>query len=442
MNKRFVLYIIFFTIFISNIGIYSYTHFKSKKLLDKHIAALEISLSIKENFLGAHLWFEETMTSDSAQMEEQFNLALKNIDLLLFGGIYRNHRYERIDNDELTEDIRLLEKKTKRIIETFKRYSLKSKDYTLSDHDQNFNEMLVISTKIENDIRVIMEEEEEKDTILNLVIILFSILILFVTIYLFYILEKEIESEKIAYEEKSQDLAEESKMASVGDLITNIAHNWRQPLSLISATVDGINLKAQFGNLSNEDLEKELTRVLKSINELSTNITDISSYFKKDLETKSCTMKNIIEINYELLRAKLQATHIQMYKEIDNIELNTYKNELVRLMYNILNNSVEALIANNSEDNRFIEVFTKEENGKVYLTIRDNAGGIPLKIKNKVFEPYFTTKHKYMGVGMGLFMTRELIKRTFEGELILKNVEFEKNNNKYKGLEVRVIIPK
>ena len=244
---------------------------------------------------------------------------------------------------------------------------------------------------------------------------------------------KQKEQEKLL-EEKEQFIFHQSKMAAMGEMLENIAHQWRQPLSTISTAATASLVEKEVGISTEEtDIERYIL-INDSAQHLSKTIDDFRSFFKPDKEKKDFYLNNVIEKSLKILGSKFKNRNIHLIKNIDNLKMNGYENELVQVVMNILNNARDAL--ENKEDNqRFIFVDISSQNENVIIKIKDSGGGIPKDIINKVFEPYFTTKHQSQGTGIGLYMSEEIVTKHLNGLITVKNVDYNYENNKLSGAE-------
>ncbi|NQY93341.1 MAG: PAS domain-containing protein, partial [Campylobacteraceae bacterium] len=212
---------------------------------------------------------------------------------------------------------------------------------------------------------------------------------------------------------KSKDklIAEQSKLAAMGEMIGNIAHQWRQPLNTISTAASGVKLLKECNALEDQDLEKSLEGIIKSAKYLSQTIDDFKDFLKGDKEKTKFNLKDNIKKDLSILEGMLKSSHIQVIEVHDaSLELFSYNNELSQAIINILSNAKDAF-SNATMDEKYIFITTYIKNSNAMIEIKDNAGGIPLSIINKIFEPYFTTKHKSLGTGLGLYMTQQIIKQ-------------------------------
>lgn len=234
---------------------------------------------------------------------------------------------------------------------------------------------------------------------------------------------KKLENEKL----RNQELIfNQSKTAAMGEMIGNIAHQWRQPLSVISTASTGLLMEKEIGVLTDE----KLISTLKSINEytqhLSKTIETFRNYIKDTKEFKEVILQVGIKTAIDIVSAAFNNNFIKMTTNIDEIEpikINLISAELSEVLINILNNSKDALKERKVEY-PWVDLHLIKQNDKVIITIEDNAGGIDKEIINRVFEPYFTTKHKSQGTGLGLHMSYKIITESLRGKIYVVNSEY------------------
>ena len=231
------------------------------------------------------------------------------------------------------------------------------------------------------------------------------------------------ENEKILYQQ--------SKMAAMGEMIGNIAHQWRQPLSVISVSASGIKLYQEEGLYSKEDSKDFIEAILNSTKYLSDTIDDFRNFYKEDLEKINFEVKKSIDKTINLLKTEFIKEDIAViYLGEPNIFIHGIENQFLQVTMNILNNAKDALIEKEIK-NRHIFIDVYEENAKTYIEIQDNAGGVNEDIIEHVFEPYFTTKHKSLGTGIGLYMSEEIVTKQLNGKLSVYNKSINYKNVNY-----------
>jgi len=238
---------------------------------------------------------------------------------------------------------------------------------------------------------------------------------------------------------KDKILSEQSKMASMGEMIGNIAHQWRQPLSVISTAASGIQVQKEFENLTDDFLNDMLCKINNSTQYLSQTIDDFRDFIKGDTKSSIFNVSSYLDKALIIEESIIKNNSLQIIKEVDeNITINTFGNLFLQVIINILNNAKDAL-QNVSEDERLIFIKLSKNKDKVILTIEDNGGGIENDVLPKIFDAYFTTKHKSQGTGLGLYMTYNMIK-SMNSTIDVENVSFNHNGKNYKGAKFTVIM--
>ena len=241
----------------------------------------------------------------------------------------------------------------------------------------------------------------------------------------------EVEKNKI-FQEK---LFKADKLASMGEMISNIAHQWRQPLSIISTVATGIKIQKEFGTLKDEELVQNMDLINKNAQYLSETINDFRNFIKGNRKIKNYDLSTTINNFIHIIESTIKTDNINIILNLEkDIKIDGYPNELIQCLINIFNNSKDAF-KEIKQENPLIFISTSLQNDNLTIRIKDNAGGIPQNIISKIYDPYFTTKHKSQGTGLGLHMTYKLIDEGMHGKIEAQNVEFEYENKIYKGAE-------
>ena len=271
--------------------------------------------------------------------------------------------------------------------------------------------------------------------IVGIVLIVF---LLIVSRYVSIFLENKLKEYKKELDNKQAILYQQSKMAAMGEMIGNIAHQWRQPLSIITTATSGMVLQKQMGVLTDEFFFEASDRINHSAQYLSETIDDFRNFFIPNKEKSKVNLLEVFKKTLDLISAQFNSKEIKIIKNIETIEFESYENELIQALINILNNSRDELIKKDGE--RFIFVDAFEKDNFINIIIKDNAGGVIKENLNKIFEPYFTTKYKSQGTGIGLYMTEEIITKHLNGTICVENVEFTYNEKEYFGAEFTIRI--
>jgi len=241
---------------------------------------------------------------------------------------------------------------------------------------------------------------------------------------------------------KDRLLFQQSKMASMGEMIGNIAHQWRQPLSVISMSTNNIAMSLELeGKVSNDEMSVCINNVSKQCKHLSKTIDDFRSFFTPNKKKNSFRVKSSIDKSISLLNASFKTHDIKVIDNIEDIEIVAFENELTQAIINIINNAKDILILLSRDIKRLIFIDIHQKDNMVVIEIKDSGGGISKDIIDKVFEPYFTTKHQSQGTGIGLYMTESIITKHLNGKIAVVNTEYEYEGIKYSGAKFIIEIP-
>ena len=279
--------------------------------------------------------------------------------------------------------------------------------------------------------------------ILNIIFIsmMVTIFLLFISMYVTKILEKRFSNYKEELDEQIKEnikqqnmLSHQSKMAALGEMLGNIAHQWRQPLSLITTASSGLKFQKEMDMLDDKIFYESLDNIMNSATYLSKTIDDFRNFLKNDKSETIFNIKDSFEKVFKLINAQFKNHEITIINDIEDVNIHGLENEFIQALINILNNAKDALIEKKSL--KLILITAQKQEDSLLISIVDNGGGIDENILNKVCEPYFTTKHQSKGTGIGLYMTEEIITKHMNGKFLIKNKEFEFKNESYKGVEV------
>lgn len=236
-------------------------------------------------------------------------------------------------------------------------------------------------------------------------------------------LEKRVQEEISKNDEKQKLLFWQSRMASLGQMLGNIAHQWRQPLTELNLTL--FNMKKASLNKDEKKVEELYKESKNLISGMSSTIEDFTNFFNPLKEKKSFEIKDVINEVLTILRKVIEQEEIKIKVDVPiNYKVLGVSNELAQVLINLIQNSKDAFRQNEIKDkNIFISLKEKKNLNKksVILEIEDNAGGIKEENLDSIFEPYFTTKHKSQGTGLGLFMSKMIIEKSLEGTLSHRN---------------------
>jgi signal transduction histidine kinase len=220
---------------------------------------------------------------------------------------------------------------------------------------------------------------------------------------------------------KDHILLSQSRQAAMGEMIGNIAHQWRQPLNVLGLTTQRILLSYDLGEFSREFLKKSVLQSMDLINHMSQTIDDFRNYFRPDKEKIAFKVHETMTNTLSLIEDSLKDDQIgiEIFATDDPV-IHGYRNEFAQVLLNILKNARDALTERGT-DNPRVTITICSEDSRAVVIISDNAGGIPEEIIDKIFDPYFTTKGQQAGTGVGLFMSKAIIEKNMGGRLTARN---------------------
>lgn len=223
--------------------------------------------------------------------------------------------------------------------------------------------------------------------------------------------------------EKELLMIQQSRLAAMGEMIGNIAHQWRQPLNMLGLLAQDLAMTYKKGDCSTQYLEANVQKVMETINHMSKTIDDFKNFFRPDKQKTDFRILEMIEKTVSLLEGSLKAEQIRTtVVPAGDPVVNGYPNELSQVVLNIMINARDAFVTQHVTGPAIIiEIGTEE--GRCVVTITDNAGGIPEEILDKIFDPYFTTKGQDHGTGVGLYMSKTIIEKNMGGTLSACNVD-------------------
>lgn len=236
-------------------------------------------------------------------------------------------------------------------------------------------------------------------------------------------LEVKVSKEVAQNRKKDIIMFQQARLASLGEMLNNIAHQWRQPLGSITMIVQSFQTKMLMGKLTDEFVDEKVNDALLLANNMSQTLDDFKNFFSPNKQRSKFLIKDCIEHSIELSKYSLEKQSIQIKLEIkQNVELHTFYNELSHVFLNIISNSKDALCSTIDKNDRIIKIIVNKYKHNVVVNLIDNGGGINEEIVPKIFEPYYTTKYKSAGTGIGLYMSKQIIEKHMNGSISYKNI--------------------
>jgi PAS domain S-box-containing protein len=223
--------------------------------------------------------------------------------------------------------------------------------------------------------------------------------------------------------ERDRLLLQQSRQAAMGEMIGNIAHQWRQPLNALGLTIQELNLTYEYGKFSKEYLEATVARAMDIIFHMSQTIDDFRNFYKPDKGKGWFKVDQVVAKTISLIEANFRERRIRIDISLsENMEIKGFPNEYAQVLLNILMNASDILVERNTAKPR-VKVRAWMEEQRSVVTVTDNAGGIRENIMDKIFDLYFTTKENDLGTGIGLFMSKTIIEKNMGGHLTVRNTK-------------------
>ncbi len=231
--------------------------------------------------------------------------------------------------------------------------------------------------------------------------------------------KKEVENSR----KKDNIMFQQARLASMGEVLHNIAHQWRQPLGTLMMIIQSFETKFEKGKLDDKFINNSVDDALKLGKSMSDTLDDFRNFFMPNRAKQIFDVQKAINKSIELSKYQLEKEKISLeFNANTDAKIYGFKNELIHVILNIINNSKDVLISAKETKDRKILIITKQTKRKVIINIIDNGGGIKDDIISKIFDPYFTTKHNSMGTGIGLYMSKQLVERHMHGKIFCKNI--------------------
>ena len=237
------------------------------------------------------------------------------------------------------------------------------------------------------------------------------------------LLNKQVEDEIKKNRDKDRLLYKQSKNAQMGEMISMIAHQWRQPLNAISAAAIKLDFKQELGEVKDEDIIQTSKFIQNETQEMSQIINDFMNFFKSDNDKITFTLTSVFDDVNKIISSQFKIRNIILHNLIeDGVEIYGHKKELVHVLLNIVSNARDAF-ESREQSLQEISMEASKVDHSIEINICDNAGGMPKDVVDKIFNPYFTTKEQGKGTGIGLYMVKEMIEKDFSGTVNVKSYE-------------------
>jgi len=222
---------------------------------------------------------------------------------------------------------------------------------------------------------------------------------------------------------KDELLAKQSRFAALGEMISMIAHQWRQPLTGMGMSINNLLLDIDIGDTDDKRSKETLELVNKQITYLSSTIDDFKNFFKPNSTQEKVNIKTLVHESCMIIDSSIKNQGIDIKVDIpEHLHIITKKNDVTQILLNLVKNAMDAYKEKKTDKNS-VEISVNEFSGFVEIIVKDYAGGIPKEIIEKIFDPYFSTKNKKNGTGLGLYMSKMIVEDHLQGELSVKTEE-------------------
>jgi signal transduction histidine kinase len=232
-------------------------------------------------------------------------------------------------------------------------------------------------------------------------------------------IKKEVENSR----KKDNIMFQQARLASLGEMLQNIAHQWRQPLGSLMMIIQSFESKFHAGKLTEEFVSTRVQDAQLLSQSMSDTLEDFRTFFNPNKSQKAFFIKEVIQKAIDLSKYQLEKEEIFLAFSIKrDIEVFGFKNELIHVLLNLIGNSKDILATKTDQPQKIIHIIAKQSSESIYVNVIDNGGGIKNDIIPKVFDPYFTTKHKSVGTGIGLYMSKQMVEKHMHGKITCKNI--------------------
>ena len=361
---------------------------------DFHAAANETKRNVSEILKEQTNNMEEVVNDNQVEIEGFIKALINELTMVTFAMIILIITVALLMSGYLSRKIEKILLGTKRFSDNELDYRIKvSSNDEIGQLENSFNEM---ASKIEN---LIKEEKIINET-----------------------LEKRVLEETLKQKEQEQLLIQQTRLAAMGEMIGNIAHQWRQPLNALGLVFQNLKFSYDIGELNDEVMNRTVGKADMLTKSMSKTIDDFRNFFRPNKAKEYFDINKSVLDAIDLVESTFEHHNIKLEKDFkeEKIVILGFPNEFSQVVLNIISNAKDALLENKIE-NPIVNIETKIEDKYVCVSIKDNALGIKDEIINKIFEPYFTTKHEVQGTGIGLYMSKIIIEKNINGQIIVEN---------------------
>jgi len=257
-------------------------------------------------------------------------------------------------------------------------------------------------------------------------------------------LELKVQYEVEQSRQKDQIMFRQSRLASMGEMIGNIAHQWRQPLNAMVLIIQSFQMKRMAGlELNDEFIDKQVNEGIELASLMSHTIDDFRNFFKPNHNEEQFSVKSLVQYSINLVKEYYKKSGIEIFLNCtQDTQITGYPNEFSQVIMNLFSNAKDVLEERGIEQ-KYVEVVITQEADNAVVSVIDNGGGISEEVLDRMFEPYFTTKHKSSGTGIGLYMSKQIIEKQMRGTIGGTNIAYTFQNGTYceKCAIITILVP-
>ncbi|MBN2824773.1 MAG: response regulator [Campylobacterales bacterium] len=256
-------------------------------------------------------------------------------------------------------------------------------------------------------------------------------------------LKNQADSESKKRQETEALLLQQSKMASMGEMIGNIAHQWRQPLNELGLLIQSFKIAYEREIIDAEFMEKRVNKGMLLIEKMSDTIENFRNFYSPSKNKLHFSIITSIQKSLSIFEGAFRNNDIELILEYDPQEKYTFygfSDEFEQVFVNLLSNAKDALVQHNQNE-RLVYIHISHQKNAIEIEVCDNGLGLSDEVKEKLFEPYFTTKDDNQGTGIGLYMSKEIVEKHLKGSIEAYNKAFDLNGKRYSGAAFKIVLP-
>jgi len=410
--------------------IFQYTLFysfeKGYSMSEKNYPLITLTLDIKHEISNSHIWLEEVLFGDTNESIDNVIVSIDNAMhyafVMLNGGQIDNLTFSATTDKVIRKKIELLISQLIKYKDiSMHRYQQSSNAHAGTQLDKEFDKfyfnVLDDANELVSNVNEIIKDDLLEYKKLEKILILSFTVLITIIVFLIYFNNKMIQK-------REKELIDQKKLLHMGELISNIAHHWRQPLNSVGLIIQKLKFYFDQDQLTAQTLDNSIDRAMQLINTMSKTIDDFSHFFSINKKKENFLLKDVITEAYSTQKDAYLRNNIDFKYSVENDDLSLYgyKNELTQIIEKFLNNAKDIFIENKKEL-ALVTVKVSKNRRMIIIKTCDNGGGISNDVIEKIFYPYFSTKVSSSTTGISLYMSKRIIEDQMAGKLSVSNEE-------------------